>query len=151
MDVTECNLSEVRLHPLGRREVVAEFDGGCITSDAGAILLREVEQRTGIIRRFAGCFVDHRDPELIEHSVYELLCQRVGALALGYEDLIDHDTLRHDPLLALLVGKADPTGADRVRRRDRGKPLAGKSTLNRLELTPAGADAQSRYQAAKGS
>jgi hypothetical protein len=65
---------------------------------AGAILLRELEQRTGIIRRFADCFVDHRDPDLIEHTVYELLLQRVGALALGYEDLIDHDTLRHDPL-----------------------------------------------------
>jgi len=146
MDVTQCNSSDVRLHPLGRREVVAGFDGGCITSDGGAILLREVEQRTGIIRRFAQCFVDHRDPELIEHSVYELLSQRVGALALGYEDLIDHDTLRHDPLLALFVGKTDPTGGDRVRRRDCGKPLAGKSTLNRLELSPPGADAASRYK-----
>ena len=96
--MTECNSSDLRFHPLGRREVVAGFDGGRITSDAGAILLREVEQKTGIIRRFADCFVDHRDPELIEHSVYELLSQRVGALALGYEDLIDHDTLRHDPL-----------------------------------------------------
>ncbi len=146
MDVTECNLSQACLHPLGRREVVAEFDGGCITSDAGAILLREVEQRTGIIRRFADCFVDHRDPELIEHRVEELLSQRVGALALGYEDLVDHDTLRHDPLLALFVGKADLTGADRPRQRDQGKPLAGKSTLNRLELTPPGADADSRYK-----
>jgi hypothetical protein len=134
------------LHPLGRRDVVAAFDGGRISSDAGAILLRELEQRTGIIRRFADCFVDHRDPDLIEHTVYELLLQRVGALALGYEDLIDHDTLRHDPLLALLVGKADPTGEDRLRRRDKGKPLAGKSTLNRLELTPPGADENSRYK-----
>ena len=122
--MTECKSPDLHFHPLGRREVVVGFDGGSISSDAGAILLRELEQRTGIIRRFADCFVDHRDPELIEHSVYDLLLQRVGALALGYEDLIDHDTLRHDPLLALLVGKADPTGADRLRERDKGKPLA---------------------------
>jgi hypothetical protein len=146
MDMAECKSIDVQFHPLGRREVVAAFDGGKISSDAGALLLRELEQRTGIVRRFADCFVDHRDPELIEHSVYELLLQRVGALALGYEDLIDHDTLRHDPLLALLVGKADPTGADRARERDKGKPLAGKSTLNRLELTPVGADENSRYK-----
>jgi hypothetical protein len=144
--MTECKAVGLNFHPLHRRDVVAGFDGGRISSDAGAILLRELEQRTGIIRRFADCFVDHRDPDLIEHTVYELLLQRVGALALGYEDLIDHDTLRHDPLLALLVGKADPTGANRFRERDRGKPLAGKSTLNRLELTPPGADAQSRYK-----
>lgn len=144
--MTECKSIDIPLHALGQRELVAGFDGGTISSDGGAILLREVEQRTGIIRRFAECFVDHRDPDLIEHTVYELLLQRVGALALGYEDLIDHDTLRHDPLLALLVGKADPTGADRTRQRDKGKPLAGKSTLNRLELTPPGADGQSRYK-----
>jgi hypothetical protein len=125
---------------------VAGFDGGTISSDAGGLLLREVEQRFGIVRRFAGCFVDHRDPDLIEHTVYELLLQRVGAIALGYEDLIDHDTLRHDPMLAVLVGKADPTGGDRARERDKGKPLAGKSTLNRLELTPPGADPDSRYK-----
>jgi hypothetical protein len=144
--MTECNSPQMQFHPLGRREVVAGFDGGRISSDSGAVLLRELEQRTEIIRRFAGCFVDHRDPELIEHTVYELLLQRVGALALGYEDLVDHDTLRHDPLLAILVGKADPTGADRLRQRDQGKPLAGKSTLNRLELTPPGADEHSRYK-----
>jgi hypothetical protein len=146
MDVAECKSIDVQFHPLGRREVVAGFDGGRISSDAGVLLLRELEQRTGIVRSFADCFVDHRDAELIEHSVYELVLQRVGALALGYEDLIDHDTLRHDPLLALFVGKADPTGADRARERDKGKPLAGKSTLNRLELTPVGADENSRYK-----
>jgi hypothetical protein len=144
--MTECKSVGMDFHPLGRREVVGGFDGGIITSDGGAILLRELEQRRGIIRRFADCFVDHRDPDLTEHSVYELLLQRVGALALGYEDVVDHDTLRHDPLLAVLAGKADPTGAGRLRRRDQGKPLAGKSTLNRLELTPPGADAQSRYK-----
>jgi hypothetical protein len=105
-----------------------------------------VEARTGILRRFAACFIDHRDPELIEHSVCELLAQRIFGLALGYEDLNDHDTLRHDPLLAVLVGKADPTGQDRRCRKDRGKALAGKSTLNRLELTPVGADQESRYK-----
>jgi hypothetical protein len=146
MDMTKCKSAGVQFHPLGGRKVVADFDGGRISSDAGVLLLRELEQGTGIVRSFADCFVDHRDAELIEHSVYELVLQRVGALALGYEDLIDHDTLRHDPLLALFVGKADLTGADRVRARDKGKPLAGKSTLNRLELTPVGADENSRYK-----
>jgi hypothetical protein len=126
--------------------VTARFDGGPITSDAGGLLLREVEEHTGIIRRLAGCFTDYRDEELIEHSVEELLRQRIFALALGYEDLNDHDHLRHDPLLATLVGKADPTGGDRVRRRDRGKALAGRNTLNRLELTPRRADQKSRYK-----
>jgi hypothetical protein len=125
---------------------VARFDGGPITSDAGGLLLREVEQHTGIIRQFAACFTDHRDEDLIEHSVEELLRQRIFGLALGYEDLNDHDQLRHDPLLATLVGKADPTGADRCRQRDRGKALAGRNTLNRLELTPRGANASSRYK-----
>jgi hypothetical protein len=108
--------------------------------------LREVEARTGIIRQFAACFTDHRDPDLIEHTVEELAAQRAYALVLGYEDLLDHDDLRHDPLLAALVGKVDPTGQDRRRKQDRGKPLAGKSTLNRLELTPAGASEDSRYK-----
>jgi hypothetical protein len=105
-----------------------------------------VEAKTGILRRFAACFTDHRDPERIEHTVPDLMAQRIFALALGYEDLNDHDALRHDPLLAVLVGKADPTGQDRRRREDRGKSLAGKSTLNRLELTPVGADEKSRYK-----
>jgi hypothetical protein len=143
---TECNAREFPFQALGRREVTGRFDGGAITSDAGGLLLREVEARTGIIRRFAACFTDHRDPERIEHSVIELLAQRIFGLALGYEDLNDHDTLRHDPLLAVLVGKADPTGQDRRCRKDRGKSLAGKSTLNRLELTPVGANEKSRYK-----
>jgi hypothetical protein len=144
--MTECNQLSFDFQPLGRREVVARFDGGRITSDAGALLLRETEQATGIIRQFAACFIDHRDPDLIEHMVDELVAQRVYGLCLGYEDLNDHDTLRHDPLLAVLVGKEDPTGGTRARERDRGKALAGKSTLNRLELTPVGADARSRYK-----
>lgn len=144
--LTECNAREFDFQGLGSRAVTARFDGGTITSDAGGVLLREVESKTGILRRFAACFRDHRDPERIEHSACELLTQRVYALALGYEDLNDHDALRHDPLLAVLVGKADPTGRDRRRREDRGKALAGKSTLNRLELTPTGADETSRYK-----
>jgi len=143
---TECNAREFAFQALGSRAVSGRFDGGAITSDAGGLLLREVEAKSGILRRFAACFTDHRDPELIEHTVGELIAQRVFALALGYEDLNDHDALRHDPLLAVLVGKGDPTGQDRRRRQDRGKSLAGKSTLNRLELTPVGADAKSRYK-----
>ena len=143
---TECNQHSFRFHALGRREVVARFDGGPITSDGGGLLLREAERITGIIRQFAACFTDHRSLKLIEHTVEELIAQRTYALALGYEDLNDHDDLRHDPLLAVLVGKKDPLGRKRVRQRDRGKALAGKSTLNRLELTPVRANAQSRYK-----
>jgi hypothetical protein len=143
---TQCNQRTFGFEALGRREVVARFDGGPITSDAGGLLLRQVEQRTGIVRQLAECFRDHRDEELIEHSVEELLRQRIFGLALGYEDLNDHDQLRHDPLLATLVGKRDPTGGERVRRRDRGKALAGRNTLNRLELTPPAADKNSRYK-----
>jgi len=143
---TECNTDYLDFPMLGRREVLADFRGGDITSDGGALLLREVEQSTGIIRQFAACFTDHRNPDLVEHTVAELVAQRVYGLALGYEDLNDHDDLRRDPLLATVVGKADPTGGSRRRRRDRGKALAGKSTLNRLELTPVGADEDSRYK-----
>ena len=134
---TECTPTQLEFHALGRREVVGKFDGGNITSDAGGLLLRETEKRTGIISGFAGCFQDLRDPQLIEHTVAELVAQRVYGLALGYEDLNDHDELRRDPLFAVLVGKEDPEGETRVRSQDRGKAAAGKSTLNRLELTPA--------------
>ena len=144
--VTECNRQSFAFHALGRRDVVARFDGGRITSDGGGLLLRETEHITGIIRQFSACFTDHRDPDLIEHTVGELVAQRVYALALGYEDLNDHDDLRHDPLLAALVGKKDPLGHNRVCERDKGKALAGKSTLNRLELTPVRANAESRYK-----
>ena len=112
----------------------------------GGLLLRELEQRFGIIERFADCFTDHRDQELIEHTTQELVAQRIDGLALGYEDLADHDDLRHDRLPATLVGKQDPTGGSRLHERDRGKPLAGKSTLNRLELTPENANASARYK-----
>jgi DDE family transposase len=143
---TECNSSYLDFPMLGPRQVLADFDGGAISSDGGAPLLRKVEQLTGIIHQFAACFTDHRNPDLIEHTVEELVAQRIYALALGYEDLNDHDDLRRDPLLATVVGKGDPTGKSRQRRRDRGKALAGKSTLNRLELTPVGADEDSRYK-----
>jgi hypothetical protein len=103
---------------------VARFDGGRITSDGGGLLLREAERVTRIINQFAACFTDHRDPDRIEDSVEELVAQRVYALALGYEDLNDHDDLRQDPLLAVLAGKRDPLGQDRPRERDRGKALA---------------------------
>src|SRR6059036_809176 len=143
---TECTQRSFRFHSQSSREVVARFDGGTITSDGGGVLLGEVERRTGIVRQFAACFTDHRDPELVEHQVEELVGQRVYGLALGYEDLNDHDELRADPLLATLVGKKDPTGADRVRARDVGRALAGKSTLNRLELTTQDAGPESRYK-----
>lgn len=132
---TECSEPRYLFQPLGRREVVARFDGGSITSDGGVLLLREVEARTGIVAGFAACFRDLRDPARIEHSVSELVTQRVFGLALGYEDLVDHDDLRRDPLLAVAVGRADAE-----------RPLAGKSTLNRLELTRGDATAADRYQ-----
>lgn len=110
------------------------------------MLLREVEKRTGMVERFAACFQDSRDEERIEHTVKELVAQRLYALALGYEDLNDHEELRRDPLLAVLVEKEDPTGESRLRERDRGRALAGKSTLNRLELTKATVEAEERYK-----
>src|SRR3954468_8748808 len=143
---TECNASYLDFPMLGSRQVLADFDGGDISSDGGALLLRTTEQLTGILHQFAACFTDHRNPDLIEHPLKDLIAQRVYGLALGYEDLNDHDDLRRDPLLATVVGKEDPTGQTRHRRRDRGKALAGKSTLNRLELTPVGADQDSRYK-----
>ena len=134
---TQCSATQLEFHSLGQRKVVGQFDGGTITSDAGGLLLRETEKRTGIIAGFARCFEDLRNPDLIEHTVAELVAQRVYGLALGYEDLNDHDDLRRDPVFAVLVGKEDPEGEKRVRAQDRGKAAAGKSTLNRLELTPA--------------
>ncbi len=142
----ECNSTYLDFPMVGSREVLADFDGGTISSDGGALLLRKTEELTGAIRQFTACFTDHRHPDRIEHSVEELVAQRVYGLALGYEDLNDHDDLRRDPLLATVVGKRDPSGASRQRSRDRGRALAGKSTLNRLELTPVGADKDSRYK-----
>ena len=143
---TECTADQLDFHGLGRRIVVGQFDGGKISSDSGGLLLREVEQRTHILKRLAGCFTDYRDADQIEHSLESLIKQRVMGLALGYEDLNDHDALRHDPLLALLSDKQDLSGKTRKRDQDKGCALAGKSTLNRLELTPLDADAASRYK-----
>ena len=144
--MTECKTEQYEFHPLGNREVVGRFDGGDITTDAGGLLLREVEQRTGIIRRFAACFRDYRDRRFTEFTVEELVAQRVYGLGLGYEDLNDHDQLRADPALAVIVGKEDPKGEHRRVEQDRGKALAGKSTLNRLELTGAEAFCTDRYK-----
>src|SRR5450755_2410757 len=117
---TECSQEPFPFHPLNQREIRGQFDGGAITSDAGGLLLREVEKRTNIIGQFASCFRDYRDPELVEHGVAELLAQRIYGLALGYEDLNDHEELRRDPLLAVLVEKEDLTGEQRRLVRDPG-------------------------------
>jgi hypothetical protein len=135
--MTECIQESFPFAFSFRREVMARFDAGPVSSDGGALLLREVEQKIGLLQRLAACFHDDRNPGRIEHTVEQLIRQRVFALALGYEDLHDHDDLRHDPLLALLTGKTEPGTT----------PLAGKSTLNRLELTRPQAEARDhRYQ-----
>ncbi|MER9332360.1 IS1380 family transposase [Mesorhizobium sp. M0488] len=126
---TECTLERFDFAPVERRAVVAGFDGGTITSDAGALLLGLADRAIGLVGRFARCFVDARRPALIEHEVKTLVGQRVLALALGYEDLNDHDELRHDPVLAVLAGKL------KARRHKKCAAVAGKSTLNRLELS----------------
>jgi len=144
--ITQCKSQALLFQTQTKRDLLAHFNGGSICSDGGGLLLQQTERITGIIKNFAACFTDHRDADLIEHTVEELVAQRIYALALGYEDLNDHDELRNDPLLAVLVGKNDPTGKDRLRDRDKGKALAGKSTLNRLELTPVGANKNSLYK-----
>jgi hypothetical protein len=109
---------------------VAEFDGGALTSDAGGLLLGAADRRLDLVQRLAGCFRDARDQRLVEHSVATLIGQRLFGIALGYEDLNDHDELRHDPLMAVLAGKLSAWRSDCA-------PLAGKSTLNRLKLSRA--------------
>jgi Transposase DDE domain group 1 len=130
---TECSPDLFGFEAVEGRAVVAAFDGGVVTSDAGALLLGRLDRALGLTRRFAACFADGRAADLVEHRVDTLVAQRVFALALGYEDLNDHDQLRHDPILALLVGKL-------TARRSDCAPLAGKSTLNRLEHAPRAAD-----------
>jgi len=125
---TDCSPALFDFAPVAGRRVVADFAGGAITSDAGGLLLSATDRRIGLIRRLAGCFKDHRDPDLIEHRIETLLMQRIAGIALGYEDLNDHDHLRHDPIMAVLAGKLAATRADCA-------PVAGKSTLNRLELS----------------
>jgi len=130
---TDCIPNLFGFQDLGARKVVAAFDGGMISSDAGGLLLREVALSTGLLRQFSEGFLDYRDRRFVEHSVQELVTQRVIGLCLGYEDINDHDLLRFDPLFATLCGKEDPGGQARRHPRDRGKGCAGKSTLNRLE------------------
>src|SRR5438477_4006429 len=125
---TECSADLFGFAPVEGRAVVAAFDGGRMTSEAGAMLLGATDGQIRLIERFAGCFTDYRAAELIVHEVPGLVGQRVFGIALGYEDLIDHDQLRHDPVMAVLGGKLAAKRADCA-------PLAGKSTLNRLELS----------------
>ena len=123
---TECGSTLFEFARVEGRAVVASFDGGQITSDAGALLLGAADRVIGLTRKLAACFTDARDPALVEHAVETLVMQRVVGIALGHEDLVDHDELRHDPVLATLAGKL-------AARRHDCAPLAGKSTLNRLE------------------
>ena len=132
---TECSPKLFVFEAVERRSVVAGFDGGDITSNAGGLLLGQVDRGVGLVRRFAECFTDRRDPRYVEHRLETLLGQRIFGLALGYEDLNDHDELRHDPLMAVLAGKLEA-------RREDCAPVAGKSTLNRLELSR---DAPTKY------
>src|SRR6202171_6375550 len=127
---TECTPKLFEFEAVERRSVVASFDGGEITSNAGVLLLGQVDRGLGLVRRFAACFTDRRDPIYVEHQVATMVGQRIFGLALGYEDLLDHDELRKDRTLAVLAGKLSP-----VLRSD-CEALAGKSTLNRLEHTP---------------
>ena len=132
---TECSADLFGFTSVEGRKVVTAFDGGQMTSDAGAMRLGATDKQIRLIERFAGCFTDYRDADLIEHTVASLVGQRVFGIALGYEDLIDHDQLRHDPVMAVLGGKLTAKRADCA-------PLAGKSTLNRLELSR---EAPTRY------
>src|ERR1700739_2400434 len=125
---TECSADLFGFTPVEGRKVVAAFDGGMMTSEAGAMLLGATDGQIRLIERFAGCFTDHRVADLVVHEVPSLVGQRVFGIALGYEDLIDHEQLRHDPVMAVLGGKLEAKRADCA-------PLAGKSTLNRLELS----------------
>jgi len=130
--MTECNQSSFGFEASGSREIVARFDGGTISSDGGAFLLRQADQRLNLLARLAECFLDGRNQDMVEHSVQEMLSQRVYGLALGYEDVNDHEQLRNDPVFGILAG-----------REELDEPLAGKSTLNRMEL---GAGAKDRYK-----
>lgn len=132
--MTECTQASFEFEAHFSRQVTASFDGGTLTTDGGGLLLRQVDRRLGLLKRLAGCFADCRRADRVEHSLAEMLAQRIYGMALGYEDLNDHEQLRHDPLMAVLAGKKKV-----------GQQLAGKSTLNRLELSPA-EDAQAeRY------
>ncbi len=143
---THCTRRQLEFEGLARCRIVARFDGGRMTSDGGALLLREADHLFNVTQRVADAFVDYRDPVRIEHDVKTLVAQRIFALALGYEDLNDHDRLRDDPALALACGIDDVEGEMRVRERDRGHVLAASSTLNRLELSRPGEASTHRYK-----
>ncbi|MBA2702689.1 MAG: IS1380 family transposase [Blastocatellia bacterium] len=130
--MTECNQFRFGFEACGSREIVAQFDGGTISSDGGAFLLRQTDKRLNLLPRLAECFLDARNQDLVEHSILEMLAQRIYGLALGYEDLNDHEQLRKDPVFGILAG-----------REELDAPLAGKSTLNRMEL---GIGAKDRYK-----
>jgi hypothetical protein len=130
--MTECNQFNFGFEGLGRREIVARFDGGTISSDGGAFLLRQTDQRLNLLPRLAKCFLDGRNQDLVKHAVSEMLAQRIYGLALGYEDINDHEQLRKDPVFGILAGRVELE-----------EPLAGKSTLNRMEL---GAGVTDRYK-----
>jgi hypothetical protein len=131
---TECKNQPLLFQDLGPRKVMADFSGGMLSSDGGVLLLRQVDRGLGMSRGLAGCFYDLRDKDFVVHNLEQLLAQRVYALALGYEDINDHGTLRLDPLLAVACEKLDPLGLDRISEH-RGVALAAPSTLNRLELS----------------
>ncbi len=130
--MTECNQSSFGFEACGSREIVARFDGGTISSDGGAFLLRQTDKRLNLLPRLAECFLDGRHQDQIQHSILEMLSQRVYGLALGYEDINDHEQLRNDPVFGILAG-----------RNELDEPLAGKSTLNRMEL---GTGTKDRYK-----
>ena len=132
--MTQCNQIQFSFEAHYSRKVIAAFEDNRLTSDGGSLLLRQADRKVGLLRRLVGCFQDKRDPERIEHRLQEMLAQRIYGLALGYEDLNDHEQLREDPLLAMLVGKREIT-----------EPLAGKSTLNRMELAPGSSASEQRY------
>ncbi len=132
---TQCNATTLGFPMLGRRQIVADFDGGDIASDGGALLLRKTEQLTGIIRQFAACFTDHRNPDLIEHPLADPW--PAGSTPWPWATRTSTTTTTSDVTPSWPPQSASSTPrARRQRVRDRGKPLAGKSTLNRLELTP---------------
>jgi hypothetical protein len=118
---THCSRDLFGYEVVEGRQVVASFDGGANTSDAGGLLLGATDRTIGLVGRFAACFVDGRALAQVEHTIEAMVAQRVFGLALGYEDLIDHDQLRHDPVLATLAGKLEA-------KRQNCAPLAGKSS-----------------------
>src|SRR5258708_5494899 len=132
--MTECTQSQFEFEAHFSRRVVAEFSGERLTTEGGSLLLRAADRKIGLLRRVGRCFTDAGDPQRIEHELSAMLAQRIYGLALGYEDLNDHEELRNDPLLGMLAG-----------RRDLDAQLAGKSTLNRLERTPAGSPSSEGY------